>query len=426
MMGRGGPKSADRSANSNHGSPIDFYPFGFRVRAGSQTCPLPVPRDSSSRHIRWRTMLQIVSNPIIRGFRRASEYSQTSGCGLYLEPAGKLMAGAGRTGLLALCLLVVGTISISGCAGLAGAANPSGQPNQPPPGTAAAISVSPPSINFGSVAVGSTVSQSITISNTGGSNLIVTQESITAQGFTLTSVSLPMTIGAGKQSTINLLFSPTATGIASGVVSVMSNAANSPATVTVSGMGISTTSLLNANSSSLTFGNVPLGSSSVLGITITNAGNSHVSISQVSSSVAGFTTSGVSAGMILAPGQSATLDVAFAPAAAGNLTGVITIASDATNSPTIISLSGSGVNASSHSVTLNWTASTTAVVGYNVYRSTVSGGPYAQLNSSLVLPTSYTDSTVHLSQIYYYVVTSVATGAESVDSNEASAAIPAS
>jgi len=75
------------------------------------------------------------------------------------------------------------------------------------------------------------------------------------------------------------------------------------------------------------------------GITITNAGNSNVSISQVSSSVAGFTTSGVSAGMILAPGQNAALDVAFAPAAAGNLTGIITIASDATNSPTIISLS---------------------------------------------------------------------------------------
>jgi fibronectin type 3 domain-containing protein len=77
-------------------------------------------------------------------------------------------------------------------------------------------------------------------------------------------------------------------------------------------------------------------------------------------------------------------------------------------------------------VTLNWTPSTTAVAGYNVYRSTVSGGPYAQLNSSLVLPTSYTDSAVQLSQVYYYVVTSVAAGAESIDSNEASAAIPAS
>jgi hypothetical protein len=33
---------------------------------------------------------------------------------------------------------------------------------------------------------------------------------------------------------------------------------------------------------------------------------------------------------------------------------------------------------------------------------------------------------VQLSQVYYYVVTSVAAGAESIDSNEASAAIPAS
>lgn len=334
------------------------------------------------------------------------------------------MAGAGRTGLLALCLLVLGTLSISGCVGLTGATNLSGQPKQNAPGTAAAISVSPPSINFGPVAVGSTVSQSITVSNAGRSNLIVTHESIAAQGFTVTGLSLPMTIGAGKQSTINLLFSPRATGRASGAISVMSNAANSPATVTISGTGVSTTSLLNANSSSLTFGKVALGGSSVLGITITNAGNSNVSISKVSSSGAGFTTRGVSTGMILAPGQDATLDVAFAPAAAGNLAGIVTIASNATNSPAIISLSGSGVKASSHSATLTWTASTTAVAGYNVYRSTVSGGPYAQLNSAIVLPTSYTDATVQPGDIYYYIVTAVAAGAESADSNQASADIP--
>src|SRR5437016_490291 len=100
----------------------------------------------------------------------------------------------------------------------------------------------------------------------------------------MTNLSLPVTIGPGKQSTINLLFSPTAAGIVSGTVSFMSNAANSPATVTVSGTGVSNTSLLNADSSSLTFGSVALGSSSVLGITITNVGNSNVSISQVSSS----------------------------------------------------------------------------------------------------------------------------------------------
>jgi hypothetical protein len=37
-----------------------------------------------------------------------------------------------------------------------------------------------------------------------------------------------------------------------------------------------------------------------------------------------------------------------------------------------------------HSVTLAWTASTSTVAGYNVYRSTTNGGPYTQINSALL------------------------------------------
>ena len=72
-----------------------------------------------------------------------------------------------------------------------------------------------------------------------------------------------------------------------------------------------------------------------------------------------------------------------------------------------------------HSATLNWDASTSAVVGYNVYRATQAGGPYTKLNSSPIEPTSYTDSTVQADQTYFYVVTAVdANGVESVPSNE--------
>ena len=168
-----------------------------------------------------------------------------------------------------------------------------------------------------------------------------------------------------------------------------------------------------------------IGGSSVLGVSLTNAGNSNVTISSVSISSARFTSSGVSAGLTLAPGQNATLNVTFSPSAAGNLTGSITVASSATNSPAIISLSGSGVQAVQHSVGLTWTASTSSVAGYNVYRSTVSGGPYTKLNSSPVALTSYTDSTVQAGQTYYYTLTSVASGgAESADSTQVSATIP--
>jgi len=83
-----------------------------------------------------------------------------------------------------------------------------------------------------------------------------------------------------------------------------------------------------------------------------------------------------------------------------------------------------GVN--SHSVSLNWTASTsTNVAGYYVYRSIVSGGPYAKLNLSLVTGTGYSDGNVSPGQTYFYVTTAVdSSNDESVYSNEAQAVIP--
>jgi fibronectin type 3 domain-containing protein len=65
------------------------------------------------------------------------------------------------------------------------------------------------------------------------------------------------------------------------------------------------------------------------------------------------------------------------------------------------------------------------VAGYNIYRSTVSGGPYAKINSSLVAALDYTDSTVQSGTTYYYVATAAdSSGNESVFSNEISFTIP--
>jgi len=82
----------------------------------------------------------------------------------------------------------------------------------------------------------------------------------------------------------------------------------------------------------------------------------------------------------------------------------------------------------SYSVALTWTASTSPnIAGYNVYRATTSGGPYTLLNSSLVTTNSYTDTSVALGQIYYYVTTAVDTSNDqSSYSNQAQATIPSS
>lgn len=342
--------------------------------------------------------------------------------------AGKCATHTNSTGkkafpFAALALLLITILSTSGCTGLTSSSKPATS-QQTTPG-AASISLAPASLRFGSVALGDTASQSVTISNGGGSNLTVTQASTTAAGVTITGLSLPLTIEAGKQSTFNVVFSPKTAGALSGVISVVSDLSSSPSTVSLSGTGMAAKALLTASTSTLNFGSVTVGKSGALSLTLTNSGNSNVTISKVSVSGAHYTTTGVSAGLILAPGQSASLDATFSPLAAGSSSGSVTIASNATNSPETISLAGDGTETVSHSVALSWSPSTSAVAGYNVYRSEVSGGPYTKLDSSIVTADSYTDSTVQGGQTYYFVVTSVtAAGVESADSAQVSVAVP--
>jgi len=62
------------------------------------------------------------------------------------------------------------------------------------------------------------------------------------------------------------------------------------------------------------------------------------------------------------------------------------------------------------------------IAGYNVYRSSNSGGPYNRLNDSLITTTYYFDNPDTLSQYYFYCVTAIIKGmAESHLSNEDSA-----
>lgn len=78
-----------------------------------------------------------------------------------------------------------------------------------------------------------------------------------------------------------------------------------------------------------------------------------------------------------------------------------------------------------HTVTVTWNASTTSgLAGYNVYRGTVSGGPYSRITSTPTTALQFTDSAVSANQTYFYVVTAVGgNGVESVVSNEIKAVI---
>ena len=110
-----------------------------------------------------------------------------------------------------------------------------------------------------------------------------------------------------------------------------------------------------------------------------------------------------------------------APAKAGTDTVTATSIADPTKSGT----ASVKVTLPAASVLISWNPSSSSVAGYNIYRGTVSGGPYTKLNSSLSFATTYTDATVQSGRKYYYVATAVdSDGVESKDSNEAAAAIP--
>jgi hypothetical protein len=194
-----------------------------------------------------------------------------------------------------------------------------------------------------------------------------------------------------------------------------------------SGSGSSTSpnqGQLSASTANLNFGNVGVGSSGLLTDTLSNTGTANVTISNISISGAGIGTSGVYVGLVLAPGQSAPLNVAFAPTAAVGVSGSVIVTSNAANSSMSIAISGAGVEQVSHSADLSWNASSGAV-GYNVYRGTVSGGPYALLTGSPITITTFTDTSVQPGQSYYYAVTSLnSNGVESALSNQAAATIP--
>ncbi len=290
-----------------------------------------------------------------------------------------------------------------------------------------AIQLSSTSINFGNGVVGSTSSQALVITNIGTATLSVTQVNPSgSSSFSTSGFSLPLNVNAGQQTTITVAFLPTSVGAVSGSISIVSNAPTSPTSVGLSGTGIAASLTLGVSPTTLSFGSVTTGTSSASqNVTITNTGNSNVSISQITLSGSGYSMTGGSAPVTLSPSQNLTLTIQFNPTVAGTVNGSISIASNAIGSPALISLSGTGVTPVQHSVALTWNASTSAVSGYNVYRSTVSGSNYAKTNSSLVIGLSYSDATVQNSTTYYYVTTAVdSSGVESSYSNEVTAPIP--
>jgi hypothetical protein len=289
--------------------------------------------------------------------------------------------------------------------------------------TAGALAASPTSIAFGSVQVGNTQSQSETLRNSGGSALHIPNATVTGAGFATSGLSVPTTLNAGQSLTFSVTFTPQSSTSVTGGLTLTADGSVPSLSVSLSGAGTSP-GLLTVTPATVNFGNVTVGVTQRQSGTLT-AGGAGVTVSSVASSNPEFALTGLSLPLTLSVGQSAPFTLTFTPQASGVASATITFASNATNPPVAESVTGTGTPAPQHSVALSWTASTSTVIGYNVYRGTQTGGPYVGLNDAADASTAYTDSSVQSGQTYYYVVTAVdGSGNESVYSNQVQAVVP--
>ncbi len=103
--------------------------------------------------------------------------------------------------------------------------------------TAGQLSVAPTALNFGNVDVGSTATQTLTMTATGASVTVSSATSNNSQ-FAISGGSFPLTIGVGQNAELNVVFSPSRSGSASGTLTIASNASSSQITASLTGTGV--------------------------------------------------------------------------------------------------------------------------------------------------------------------------------------------
>jgi hypothetical protein len=215
-------------------------------------------------------------------------------------------------------------------------------------GTAPGVSLSPASVTFGNQLVGTTSAASaVTVTNNGTASLSFTNiaaagDFAVAAGGTTCSTTAP--VAASGSCVINVTFTPTATGSRSGSLTLSDNANGSMQTVSLSGTG--TAPGISLSTTSVSFGNQPVGKASAASaVTVTNSGTAPLSFTSLAATgdfaiAAGGTTCSTSSP--IAASASCLINVTFTPTATGSRSGSLTLTDNASGSPQTVSLSGTG------------------------------------------------------------------------------------
>jgi len=206
------------------------------------------------------------------------------------------------------------------------------------------VTLSVASLDFGGQMLTTTsAAKPVTVTNTGAVPL-----NIAGISFTGTNPSdfgetdnCNSTLASGAHCTVNISFTPGQVGPSSASLSISDSGVGSPQSVALSGSGLATGPNITLSASTLTFPTqLVQTTSSAQGVTLTNYGTSALHISGIAITGNFGQTNNCPAS--LASLGNCTVNVTFAPAAAGSLAGTLSITDNVAGSPQTVSLSGVG------------------------------------------------------------------------------------
>jgi iron transport multicopper oxidase len=206
------------------------------------------------------------------------------------------------------------------------------------------LQTTPSIIAFGGVTAGSESSSSATFSNIGSAPLKINSEILPSAPFSVSGMpTVGSEIAPGKSVTVTVTFHPTSEGAFHDEFGMQTTGGNG--TVPVSGSA-GPPGVLKITSERNEFGEVPIGTTATKSFTITNTGGTNVSITKSKPPGGGefAATTSLAEGTTIAPGETLTETVAFAPTAPGPASGVWLINGNDTTGLHEVTFSGVGTD----------------------------------------------------------------------------------
>ena len=200
----------------------------------------------------------------------------------------------------------------------------------------------PTSLQFGSQLVNTTSSElSAFVENNGSTTVTLGAVTFKGDDFSIIYNGCGSTLQRNTGCIIEVVFTPTATGVQNGTLSVTASDISTPHTAALQGTGISS-GAGSLSPVSIAFGSQTVGThSAAKNVTLSNTGSGPLGITSISTSPSFFSQQN-NCGSSLAAGANCTIAVRFAPNLEGMLVGSLTVQTDGAGSPQTVSLTGTG------------------------------------------------------------------------------------